>query len=64
MDVYKTNIGQKDMQKGLFAVWKDIFQVTTTRQSAFKRKYLVLIIIYHRSDVQVVAYPVPTKKTS
>ncbi|XP_026480054.1 chromosome transmission fidelity protein 18 homolog [Ctenocephalides felis] len=27
MDVYKSNIGQKDMQKGMFAVWKDIFQI-------------------------------------
>ncbi|RZB40936.1 chromosome transmission fidelity protein 18 -like, partial [Asbolus verrucosus] len=24
-DVYKANVGQKDMQKGLFSVWQDIF---------------------------------------
>ncbi|XP_018321771.1 chromosome transmission fidelity protein 18 homolog [Agrilus planipennis] len=33
-DVYKTNIGQKDMQKGLFAVWNDIFQIERNKQSA------------------------------
>ncbi|KAK9695050.1 ATPase family associated with various cellular activities (AAA) [Popillia japonica] len=26
-DVIKTNIGEKDVQKGLFAVWDDIFQI-------------------------------------
>lgn len=26
-DVYRSNIGQKDMQKGLFTVWSDIFSI-------------------------------------
>nr|XP_023026263.1 chromosome transmission fidelity protein 18 homolog [Leptinotarsa decemlineata] len=26
-DVYKSNIGQKDIQKGLFAVWQEIFRI-------------------------------------
>ncbi|XP_044761359.1 chromosome transmission fidelity protein 18 homolog [Coccinella septempunctata] len=26
-DVYRSNIGQKDMQKGLFSVWTDIFSI-------------------------------------
>lgn len=26
-DVYKTSVGQKDIQKGLFSVWQDIFQI-------------------------------------
>lgn len=26
-DVYKSSVGQKDMQKGLFAVWDDIFRI-------------------------------------
>lgn len=30
-EIYKTNIGQKDMQKGLFSVWQDIFQIQRSR---------------------------------
>ncbi|CAH1116281.1 unnamed protein product [Phaedon cochleariae] len=26
-DIYRTSIGQKDMQKGLFTVWQEIFQI-------------------------------------
>ncbi|CAH0564049.1 unnamed protein product [Brassicogethes aeneus] len=26
-DVYKSSVGQKDMQKGLFSVWEDIFRI-------------------------------------
>lgn len=29
IDVLKSNIGQKDMQKGLFKIWESIFQVST-----------------------------------
>lgn len=28
IDVLKSNIGQKDMQKGLFKIWEAIFQVS------------------------------------
>lgn len=28
IDVLKSNIGQKDMQKGLFTIWESIFQVS------------------------------------
>ncbi|XP_076264817.1 chromosome transmission fidelity protein 18 homolog [Rhynchophorus ferrugineus] len=26
-DIYKASIGQKDMQKGLFAIWREIFEI-------------------------------------
>ncbi|KAJ8979267.1 hypothetical protein NQ317_012737 [Molorchus minor] len=32
-DVHRASIGQKDMQKGLFSVWNDIFQITKTKSS-------------------------------
>lgn len=32
-DVYRTSIGQKDMQKGLFAVWQDIFYIARPKVS-------------------------------
>lgn len=33
-DVYKANIGQKDVQKGLFAVWNEIFEIKRTKKAA------------------------------
>ncbi|CAG9774025.1 unnamed protein product [Ceutorhynchus assimilis] len=32
IDIYKTNVGQKDMQKGLFSVWNEIFQLQRTKK--------------------------------
>ncbi|CAH1108235.1 unnamed protein product, partial [Psylliodes chrysocephalus] len=32
-DVHKINIGQKDMQKGLFTVWQEIFQIHRPKQN-------------------------------
>lgn len=32
--VYKTNIGQKDIQKGLFTVWQNIFQIQKPKFTA------------------------------
>lgn len=40
-DIWKTSVGQKDQQKGLFSVWNDIFCVprkTTAQQSDFTLK--------------------------
>ncbi|XP_030757191.1 chromosome transmission fidelity protein 18 homolog isoform X2 [Sitophilus oryzae] len=31
-DIYKTNIGQKDMQKGLFTIWKEMFEIKRMRK--------------------------------
>ncbi|KAK4873767.1 hypothetical protein RN001_013127 [Aquatica leii] len=31
--INRTNVGQKDMQKGLFAVWQDIFQIQYSRKN-------------------------------
>lgn len=32
-DIYKANVGQKDMQKGLFAVWSEIFEIKRTKKA-------------------------------
>ncbi|XP_066137903.1 chromosome transmission fidelity protein 18 homolog [Euwallacea fornicatus] len=32
-DVHKASVGQKDMQKGLFTVWQDIFQIKRVKNS-------------------------------
>lgn len=33
-DIHKSNIGAKDMQKGLFTVWSEIFEVKRTRNAS------------------------------
>ncbi|XP_022900126.2 chromosome transmission fidelity protein 18 homolog [Onthophagus taurus] len=40
-DVWKMNIGQKDMQKGLFAVWQDIFQIERAKTAKNRSKKIL-----------------------
>lgn len=30
-DIHQSNVGQKDIQKGLFSVWQEIFQIQRNR---------------------------------
>ncbi|PNF28113.1 hypothetical protein B7P43_G12268 [Cryptotermes secundus] len=35
VDIQKSSIGQKDMQKGLFSVWQEVFQIQRPRRKLF-----------------------------
>ncbi|KAL1497907.1 hypothetical protein ABEB36_008789 [Hypothenemus hampei] len=39
-DIYKANVGQKDMQKGLFMIWSDIFEIKRTQKGSSGNKVL------------------------
>lgn len=42
-DVQNASVGQKDSQKGLFAVWHEMFQITKPKQYVFVSICILLI---------------------
>jgi hypothetical protein len=43
MDVLKSNVGKKDLHKGLFSVWNSIFQVWIFLSSHFYLDFIIAI---------------------
>lgn len=51
-DIWKTSIGQKDQQKGLFSVWNDIFCVTRKSQTLKDRTKYTLNTVNSFGDYE------------
>lgn len=51
IDVLKSNIGQKDMQKGLFTIWEAIFQVSCSKSKILFSKNSIGFLFQRRFNV-------------
>lgn len=54
-DVYKTSVGQKDIQKGIFSVWQDIFFINKTKTTRKERMSNVLNVVTSFGDYEKIA---------